>query len=302
MLPRVPRKASDRLLRVIGSLWKSSICQSRFREEHPICIAMSKHTLQFADQENGDPVEVPGSTVKIVFKRHRRGEAGAPALVFRKGTGQQFSLKPDASADELGELPADSYRCQPYDSKGNRVGKPFYVEVVHLGPDPGDEGGPASEGASIDPMMAKLLDEMRQERQELRGMVKALMGAVQQFAEKALAAQVELAKAMPRVVEASATVINASHGGGLSQAADEIQRIWEAAPEGGSNLETVLNSPVVVGAAAALQKYMAQAAQNGAEAVATNSHGGKGRETMAARAARMAIAANNRAAQAAARG
>ena len=121
-------------------------------------------------------------------------------------------------------------------------------------------------------------------------MLKETMILVRQLAEKAIDAQIEVARSMPKVVEASATMLTAARGGGLSEVANEVREIMENAPESGSNLETVLSSPVVVGAAAALQKYMAQAAQNGAEAVANNGHKG---ESMAQRAARIAAKANN---------
>jgi hypothetical protein len=253
---------------------------------------MSEIELKYADDENGDPIKVPGSTVKIAVMRHKKGQPGAPARVYLHE--RRFTVAPDASADALAVLEADSYRLQPLDAEDKRVGRAFYVEIIHLGgkSDGTEEPAPAAP-SPVEAERERFYEEMRQERQELRTLLKETMVLLRQFAEKALDTQIEIAKAMPRTVEASATMLTAARGGGLSEVANEVREIMESAPDGGNNLETVLNSPVVVGAAAALQKYMAQAAQNGAETMASSNNGQRG-ENMAQRAARIAAQANRR--------
>lgn len=252
---------------------------------------MSDIELQFADDDHGDPVTVPATTAKIYVSRHKPGEPGAPK---RLHTGKKrYSLPPDAPDTALAELPADWYRLQPVDAKEKRIGQAFYVEVIHLdgGPE-ADTPGKAAPKA-IDAERERFYEELRQERQELRAMVKETNAQLQKFAEMAFATMTKIAETMSRSVEASASVVTAARGGGFSEMMNEVREVIDAAPEAGStNLETVLNSPVVVGAAAALQKYMAQAAQNGAEAMAVRNGGGG--ETMAQRAARLAIEANKK--------
>ena len=252
---------------------------------------MSEIELLFADDENGDPITVPATTAKIYVSRHKPGGAGAPKrlLVGKK----RYSVPPDAPDTALAELPADWYRCQPVDAKEKRIGQAFYVEVVHL------DGGPEADAPekagprAMDTERERFYEELRQERQELRAMIKETNAQLRQFAEMAFATMTKVAETMSRSVEASASVVTAARGGGFSEMANEVRDLIESAPDGGAtNLETVLNSPVVVGAAAALQKYMAQAAQNGAEAMAARN--GSGGETMAQRAARLAIEANKK--------
>ena len=120
-------------------------------------------------------------------------------------------------------------------------------------------------------------------------MVKDSHERLGQLTGNVLETMVKIAEVMPKTVESSASVVNAARNNGFSEVANEVRDLIEST-EGGSNLETVLNSPVIVGAAAALQKYMAQAAQNGAEAMAARN--GSGGETMAQRAARLASQAN----------
>lgn len=144
--------------------------------------------------------------------------------------------------------------------------------------------------------LREVISELRDVNRELRGIVEKVVDKLGQSYEVAVKAQVEMTKNVPGVVEAAARMLEAAQGGGLSKAADEIRQIWENAPENGNQLETVLNSPVVIGAAAALQKYMAQAAENGAQIVASNNNGPR-KESMAQRAARLAAAANDRAAR-----
>lgn len=248
---------------------------------------MTDFELQFADDENGDPIVVPGSTKKITVKRHQKGQSGAPAQVTLNG--KPFSVTPDAPADALAALPANSYRLQPYDAKGKRAGKPFYVEIVAIVT--GDDTRDKSVKSAVDEERERFYEELRQERFELRAMLKDTIVLIRELAQKVLETQIEIAKAMPKTVEASATMLTAARGGGLSEVAAEVREIMESAPESGSNLETVLSSPVVVGAAAALQKYMAQAAQNSAEVAAEENNGRRG-ESMAQRVARMAAQAH----------
>lgn len=256
---------------------------------------MSEIELQFADDDNGDPIKVPARTDKIRVMRHKPGQKGAPGRFYINE--KQFMVAPDAPADVLGVLPANWYRLQPLDASGKYItGTAFYVEIIHLDSGPEDTEPEAPAARPVDTERERFYEEMRQERQELRAMLKETQTLLRQFAEKALDTTVEMARAMPKSVEASATMLTAARGGGLSDMANEVREIMELAPENSSNLETVLNSPVVIGAAAALQKYMAEAAQNGAEVIAQRNSGGGG-ETMAQRAARLAIEANKRAAQ-----
>lgn len=252
-----------------------------------MCISMTEIELQFADDESGDPIVVPGSTTKITVMRHTKGQPGAPARVMRDG--KLFIIAPDAPADALAMLPSDSYRLQPLDKKGKRVGKAFYVEIVAIDSDEAAEDKNAK--SPVDEERDRFFEELRQERQELRALLKDTILLVRELAQKALDTQIEIAKAMPKTVEASAHMLTAARGGGLSEVANEVREIMENVPESDSNLETVLNSPVVIGAAAALQKYMAEAAKNGAQVLA-ESNGQD--DNVARRVARMAAQAHNK--------
>ena len=252
---------------------------------------MSEIELQFADDENGDPVTVPASTVSLRVMRHRQGQAGAPARVHVEN--KLFTVAPDAGPDALSILPEDSYRLQPLNAKGKYVGKAFYVEIVKLGAPVNDEEPTPEVQSTVDADRERFYSEMRHEMQELRALVRDVMVGLKHSADKALDTQSELTNAVAKIVDAAASMIGAARGPTHAQVASELRDILENPPaNNGSNLETVLNSPIVVGAAAGLQKYMAEAAKTGAEVMAGAQHGQNG-ESGAQRAARIAAQANN---------
>ena len=86
--------------------------------------------------------------------------------------------------------------------------------------------------------------------------------------DKMTNAQVELTKHLAPVVEAAAATVSAARGRGFASIADELQAVMDVMPEQGNSLETVLSSPVVIGAAGMLQKFMSEAAKNAAASAA----------------------------------
>lgn len=258
---------------------------------------MPEQTIAFATDENGCPIVAPAGTKWVYVKGYNPGQPGRPWYMTIEGKDGIFRLPPDAPPSALTCLPSGNYKGEFRDAANKVITREgFEFALRHIGKEPGP--GQANEAPGIDPALEKRLDRLEEQNKELLGVVRGLVSDVVAMAKEAQKTQIEIVKVMPKAIEASAQMVKASHGGGsLAQAAEQIQDIWEAAPSDASQLSTVLNSPVVVGAAAALQKYMAKAAENGAETMASSEH--NGRESMAERAARIAAAANDRARKAA---
>lgn len=257
---------------------------------------MSGKIISFATEPDGSPLVAPANTKRVTVKGWNPGQRGAPWYIYVNDSREAFSVATDASASALACLPSGNYKGICVDGAGKPVGMSFDFALRHLGGGPGSEQ--ANETSAIGPELQKYIDRLEALNQKLLGVIDKLVDRTLTLANKILDTQIEVVKVMPKSVDASAEMIRASHSGGdLAQAAERIQDIWESAPNDGSQLSTVLNSPVVAGAAAALQKYMAKAAENGAEVMAGRQN--NGHENMAERAARLAAAANDRARKAA---
>lgn len=223
--------------------------------------------------------------------RIREGKPGRPSFLCRGRKRVKYPI--DVDPDTIMELPSGTLHFDPLDANGQRVGESIFVTLEHIDdePDAPEDEGANDAPARMESQWQMVFDEMKEMNRELRKSVDSVVKCLRESYADTVKANVEITRHLPGVIDASARMLEATQGGGLSKAADQIREIWESAPEGQNNLETVLGSPVVVGAAAALQKYMAQAAENGAEAMASQ-NGGKRRESMVQRAARLAMQSN----------
>ena len=221
------------------------------------------------------------------------GKAGPPSFIFVNGCSEPFSVPPDAPPSALSCLKSGTYRGVFFDSAQKRIGKSFPIAINHVGEEP--EGAANDAPGAVSPGVQEQLNGYKELVDKLTVLVDKLVTHTVETSKEALRTQVEVTKVAPKVLEASAQLLKASKDSSdFAHAAKQVQEVWESAPEpDASQLETVLNSPVVIGAAAALQKYMAKAAENGAEAMVANDK--PRRENMAERAARLAAAANDRA-------
>ena len=255
--------------------------------------------VSFASDADGSDILVPKGTARIEIRQCTPGKPGPPRLLFLDGFDGAFSVAPDATPDELRCLPSGHYRGLFKDASGKRIGQSFPFSIEHLG-GPEKPSVEANDVRAVDALMQRHLDRLEAQNQKFLEMITELASVLIGVANKAMEAQQETVKVMPEAIKASARMVDASHGGTVVETVSTLEKINELMPSAGdSNLETVLNSPVVIGAAAALQKYMAKAAENGAESFASQSPAG---ESMAERAARLSAAADDRAARRAARG
>ena len=247
-------------------------------------------TVSFATGPDGCDIIAPAGTTRVRIMGWTPGQPGRPHLIFLKNDRDPFSVPVDASPSALRCLPSGEYRGDFLDGAGKKHGTSFAFTIQHLRDEP--ESEKANSGPSIDPVLQQTIDRLEARIDSLLGAVKDMLKSATAVVDKAMNTQIEVVKVMPEAMRATAKLISAANGrGGLVEAASELQDIWENAPVSDNNLETVLNSPVVVGAAAALQKYMAKAAENSAEAAANGS--GRRRENMAERVARMSAAADD---------
>lgn len=253
--------------------------------------------ISFAVGPDGSDLFAPAGTEKIRIMGCNPGKAGAPWLIYVEDDPEPFCVATDAPPSALSCLPSGNYRGVFVDRAGKRLGNSFPFALRHMGKEPGQQH--VNDTNDADPQMQRQLDRLEEQNQKLLATIDKLVNNTIELAKRAMDTQIEVTKVMPKAIEASANMVAASNGGGsLAQAASDLQDIWENAPAADNNLQTVLSSPVVVGAAAALQKYMAQAAENGAEVVAHSN--GRRRESMAERAARLSAAADDAAARRAA--
>ena len=262
---------------------------------------MGQKPTKLCVDEHGKPFMIPDAAAFFhVMRMPKEGKPGRPGYLCREGRRVVYSV--DVEPDRVAaELPSGRYRYVFLDANGLPLGVTFMVVIEHLDDDRRAAEQARERAQHVDPRLEQLIATMnreiqalREEKNELLSMFREAMGAMRQFAEKTLEVNVELTKSIPKMAE---TVIR-RRGEGMLEAAKEVKEIWDAAPEGENQLETVLNSPVVVGTAAALQQYVAKAARDGAEKAASNSNNGQRRESMAQRAARAGAAANERALQA----
>jgi hypothetical protein len=253
---------------------------------------MSGITAPLTEDAQGNPKLLPANAVKFLVKFYEEGKIGRPGTFYMDGRPLEFPIT--ATWEDIGILPNGVYRFVPVDANGGRVAPTEFIEIRHLdeGPEP-EDAQPANEESAAYAQAMKLIAELKAANRELHESQQKAMETMRQAMEQTTKAQVDLTKHLANVIEAAARTVDASHGAGLSRAADEIREIWDSAPESANNLETVLSSPVVVGAAHALQKFIANAAEESAVAAA-ESEGGRRTESMASRAARIAAAANAR--------
>ena len=263
------------------------------RQQCGIIELMKQIATKIATDDHGSPVMVPATAVEFQVMRIREGKPGRPSFLCRGRKRVKYPI--DVDPDTIMELPSGTLRFDPLDANGQRVGESIFVTLEHIDdePDAPEDGGTNDAPARMESQWQMVFDEMKEMNRELRKTVDTVVKTLRESYADTVKANVEITRHLPGVIDASARMLQATQGGGLAKAADEIREIWEAAPEGSNNLETVLSSPVVAGAAAALQKYMAQAAQNSAETMAEDN--GKRRESGAQRAARIAMQANMRA-------
>lgn len=234
---------------------------------------------ELALDEAGERFEVPDTAVTWQVKRQPEGKIGRPARVMLHG--QPFELSIRASWKDVAILPSGVYRLEPRDGNNQKVGKTAIIEISHLDDVSGRSGSQADPSGDDDDLddhderayaahseALKLIEQLQDANRQLHESQLRGMETMRQAVEKTMHAQVELTKHLANVIEAAARTVDASHGAGLSNQAEQIKQIWDSVPEGSNNLATVLNSPVVAGAAHALQKLVADAARQGAEAAA----------------------------------
>lgn len=254
---------------------------------------MPEITVSFATGPDGSDILVPDGTEWIRIMGWTPGKPGAPSMIFLEDDPEPFRVAPDAPPSALNRLPSGNYRGVFLTRTGKRISRSFPFAVKHLGGEPGGEPG-ANNGVGSDPYTQRYIERLEAAVDKFTGQIDKLADKLVALANKAMDTQVEVVKVMPKSVEASSKLVGAANGDGrIAENVSELFDVMERVPSADSNLETVLNSPVVVGAAAALQKYMAKAAENGAEAVAAKQSGR--RESMAERAARISAAADDRA-------
>lgn len=260
---------------------------------------MAESPITFATEPDGSDIFAPPGTVRIQIRSWTPGKAGAPRHIWIEGSDEPFSVAPDAPVSALGCLPSGDYRGVFVDRAGKRLGSSFKFAVQRLGQKP--QRGHGKEAPDLDPYAQRQIERLEAMVDKLSGLVNTLVETTVDLAKRAMETQIEIVKVMPKTIESSAKIVGASSSAGdFAEAATTVQSIIDNAPAGAdSNLQAVLSSPVVVGAAAALQKYMAKAAENGAEAMVSDA--GSRRESMAERAARISAAADNAAARRAVR-
>ena len=249
----------------------------------PYVSVTAEIEIPFIDDDNGNPVKIPATVKTFRVKRFQgHGKPGRPinVCVGKKLLELTTPLKPG----DLGRLPAGLCGLDGYDANGKRVGKRIMVDVEHLDGEP--YAGEGESTGSLSPVETALMAVIKRLEAQTREIHETLVKVVDTLArtvESSNKAQIEVAKQAAPVVEAAAQLVETARNGGLGTTAEELRKIWDVMPETSSNLETVLSSPVVVGAMATIQKHVAEAAKNSAEAVAG---GGQPSQNTAARIAR----------------
>ena len=270
------------------------LCWSFFDLLLRLVYAMTKTPLSFLLQLDGSPVMAPAGTERVVIMGYTPHKAGPPKYLYRENN-ERFSVGPNDPPSALGVLESGHYRAAFFDRNNTRIGKDSYpFEIQHLDKKPEQRELAHEPLPEQHPQTQRLLDRYEAMAQKLLGLTEKLVSHVVELSKKTLDTQVAVVAVTPKTIEATSKVLGASiKGGELSETVNAIEHLKDAVSSDGSNIEAVLNSPVVIGAAAALQKYVAKAAENGAEAMAKDD----GHENMAERAARLAAKANDRAAR-----
>ena len=249
--------------------------------------------IDIAEDQQGNPIMVPGNTKKCRVAICRPGKPGRRAYVYVDNRALELTLP--IKPDDLNVLPDGDYCFYPLDENERRIGKSFVVSVVHLGgkpqPDADAENTSTNDISPVNREIMKVCEELRAANREMHENMLKAMETMRKSAEETTKAQVELTKHLAEVVEASARNVDASHGAGLSKAADELQRIWNSAPDAHNNLETVLKSPLVVQVFMGIQKIIANLVANAAPAVAGGGEPSQNRAAQVARAVHKARAA-----------
>lgn len=246
---------------------------------------MKQIQIDIAEDQHGNPIMVSGKTTKCRVAIYKEGKVGRRAYVYidRKPVELPLPIQPS----DLNILPSGDYCFYPLDENDRRVGKGFIVSVVHLdGKDGSDANGETASANDMSPVVRevmKICEELRAANREMHENMLKAMETMRKAAEETTNAQVQLTKHLAEVVEASARNVDASHTG-LSRAADELHKIWNAAPETTNDLETVLKSPLAAQVVMGVQKIIADIASKSAETVAG---GGEPSQNKAAKVARM---------------
>ena len=229
---------------------------------------MSQQTeIPFIEDADGKPVRIPATVTKFRAKRFRgEGKAGRPAHICTADG--LLELKAPLKPSDLAKLPTGLCGLYGYDANDKRVGERIMVEIDRLDDD-GQDSPSSGAGHAGDSSFREANKRLESQCRDLHEALLKAMEIMGKAMEQMARAQVELAKQSAPVVDASASMVEAARSGGLGKAAEEIRGVLEAFPEDNtSNLETVLSSPLVLGAVNMLQKQVAEAARNGAEAVA----------------------------------
>lgn len=225
---------------------------------------MPEIEIHFADNEDGSPRRVPASTTRLQVKKYIPGKAGRSANLFLDGELVEFPVT--ATASDLVLLPSDDYRFVPVDEDGRRVGKSFIVSVMHMGNSGSQDSAsqtPANEMSAVHAELARVNEQLMEQNREMHASMLESMKIMRQGMEQMTKAHVEITKQIGTVVEASAeNVGKVQEGTSLSKTLSQINEVWDAAPRGSSDLDTVLKSPLVIALATGLQKIVAKVVQD----------------------------------------
>ncbi len=214
---------------------------------------MSKNQSPLLVDELGNPLTLHSSAVKIAVRTQPSSKGGHPGMTYIDGA--PFFVPLEATWSDVGVLPTGCYRFQQVDANGRSVGACAKITITHLDEIEEEE----REGTGISAEAQEIISGQRKDNKDLLAALLEAVKILSNTVESMGKANVGMAEKMGGVVDSARDSMDTAHGAGLSKRAQEIRDIWDTMPESDSNLATVLNSPVVMGAAHTIQKFVADA-------------------------------------------